>query len=73
MIQKNEPLDVKNLCSRKLWEILACDDQQRLNPVEEQHIETELIERQHYLPELYLRRNETHSYCIAMRGNPSHR
>ena len=43
-------LDVKNLCSRKLWEMLKLAEWQNLK--QKQAIEGELNSRQHYLDEL---------------------
>jgi hypothetical protein len=45
-------LDVKNLCSRKLWEILLIDKQQPLSGSQRTLVEQELITRQHYIREL---------------------
>lgn len=44
--------DVHNLCSRKLFELLATRNELSLNSQQLQSIERELIARQHYLHEL---------------------
>ncbi len=51
-------IDINNLCSRKLWEILTIN--QRLNRLEQQIIEQELVTRQHYIPELSTWRQQAH-------------
>ena len=43
-------IDIDNLCSRKLWEILTVE--QQLDRLEQQTIEQELLARRHYIPEL---------------------
>lgn len=45
-------IDVKNLCSRKLWEILIVEQNQSLSCNQRSQIEQELIIRRHYLQEL---------------------
>ncbi len=42
-------IDVKNLCSRKLWELL---NEQQCGITARNACERELLERRHYLPEL---------------------
>lgn len=50
---QQEPLiDVKNLCSRKLWEILKIGHQQKSSRFQQARIEKELLTRQHYLQEI---------------------
>lgn len=44
--------DVQNLCSRKLFELLAEDTALKLSTQQLQSIENELRTRQHYLQEL---------------------
>lgn len=44
-----QTLDVKNLCSRKLWELAASCE---VNPAEFDEIASELQLRRHYLNEL---------------------
>ncbi len=53
-------IDVKNLCSRKLWELLATEYPTPLNKQETTHIEQELIARQHYMKELNKWRQQSH-------------
>ena len=55
-----ESIDVKNLCSRKLWELLAIECPKQINKQAKTHIEQELLTRQHYLKELNSRRQQTH-------------
>lgn len=48
----NNSLDIKGLCSRKLWEMLTTDE---INEQDSQTIDSitnELLERKHYLTEL---------------------
>ena len=46
-------IDIKNLCSRKLWELLSIEDSQHpLSPFEKTNIELELLQRGHYREEL---------------------
>ncbi|MEH6558558.1 MAG: hypothetical protein V7459_09410 [Oceanicoccus sp.] len=45
-------LDVKNLCSRKLWEILALSEHQADNYPQRLQITQELVTRKHYLREI---------------------
>jgi hypothetical protein len=60
MIQNVTPfIDVKNLCSRKLWEILVFNNNEPLSAQQKHNIETELEQRQHYLTELTHRRRNT--------------
>lgn len=48
--------DVKNLCSRKLWELLL--EQHRSSCQQVQLLEQELLQRRHYVNELLaLKRN----------------
>jgi hypothetical protein len=49
MKQQAQNLDVKNLCSRKLWELAASDD---IDSQELRAIAGELQLRRHYLNEL---------------------
>ncbi len=51
-------IDINNLCSRKLWEILTIS--QRLDQLEQQSIEQELLTRRHYIPELSDWRQQAH-------------
>lgn len=51
-MQQEPRIDVKNLCSRKLWEILLAKQNQQLSYQQRTHVEQELITRQHYLQEL---------------------
>ena len=48
----NQAIDVKNLCSRKLFEMLSIEDELRLNLQQLKSVEAELLQRQHYLLEL---------------------
>ena len=50
--QADDPLDVKNLCSRKLMELLTTHYPKPLNPVQKQSVLQELLMRRHYLAEL---------------------
>ena len=52
--------DINNLCSRKLWEILTIN--QRLDRLEQESIEQELLTRRHYIPELVNWRQQTGKY-----------
>lgn len=45
-------LDVKNLCSRKLWEILQSEQSQPLDLEQKNTVIKELIMRRHYIKEL---------------------
>lgn len=56
--------DLKNLCSRKLWELLRTD---KLNRMEQQSIINELELRGHYQYELALSRN---SFAYLPRKQP---
>ena len=58
-IDNPNSIDVKNLCSRKLWEILTCIDATALSAQQKNSIEAELRERRHYLPELQFRQQNT--------------
>ena len=60
MIQQNLLVNVKNLCSRKLWEILISNGEEILSDRQKHRIENELVERRHYLTELQLRRTQVH-------------
>lgn len=44
--------DVRNLCSRKLFELLAAESSLALSQQQLKSIEQELVARQHYLDEL---------------------
>lgn len=58
-----EPLiDVKNLCSRKLWEILKVQDPSEISMIEQLRIQQELISRQHYVQELSTLPQRSHSH-----------
>lgn len=48
----NPSLDVKNLCSRKLFELLSIEEELGLSRQQLQSVEAELLQRQHYLQEL---------------------
>lgn len=52
-------IDVKNLCSRKLWELLAIECPKQLDKQAKTHIEQELVARQHYVKELHHWRQQT--------------
>ena len=52
MINKQTPFDVKNLSSRKLWELLSTDDCVDLNYQQQQLATHELLLRRHYLEQL---------------------
>ena len=41
-------IDVKNLCSRKLFELLSVEEEGALSQQQQQSVEQELILRQHY-------------------------
>lgn len=45
-------LDVKSLCSRKLWEMLALEGQHADNYQQQIQITQELVTRRHYLREI---------------------
>ncbi|ARN73246.1 hypothetical protein [Oceanicoccus sagamiensis] len=51
-------IDINNLCSRKLLEILTIN--QRLDRLEQESIERELLTRRHYIPELADWRQQAH-------------
>lgn len=53
-------IDLDNLCSRKLWEILTIN--QRLDRLEQESIEQELLTRRHYIPELKNWRQQSSKY-----------
>jgi hypothetical protein len=59
-MQTDRNIDVTNLCSRKLWEILTVDQLQTLSYQQKHQIEQELITRQHYLQELAKLRQQLH-------------
>jgi hypothetical protein len=59
-MQTDRNIDVTNLCSRKLWEILTIEQQQNLSYQQKHQIEQELIARQHYLQELAKLRQQLH-------------
>lgn len=48
----NSRLDVKNLCSRKLFELLTIEDYQYLSRQQQRTVQQELEARRHYLEEL---------------------
>lgn len=48
----SQAIDVKNLCSRKLFEMLAIEDELGLSRQQLRKVEAELVQRQHYLNEL---------------------
>jgi hypothetical protein len=52
LLEQTPDINVKNLCSRKLWELLAKDPSKKLNQQEKNHIHQELLSRQHYLKEI---------------------
>lgn len=52
-------LDVSNLSSRKLWELLTMDVEQLLSPQQKYYVEQELRVRKHYLCELQTRQTNT--------------
>ena len=60
MTTQSSTIDVKNLCSRKLWELLAIECPQQLNTQVKTHIEQELLTRRHYLKELKKWRRQAH-------------
>lgn len=45
-------IDIKNLCSRKLWELLVENQQSAQKSIDNQILEQELLSRRHYLNEL---------------------
>lgn len=45
-------IDVKNLCSRKLFEMLSIEEELGLTRQQMKSVEAELVARQHYLTEL---------------------
>ncbi len=49
---KHQTLDVKNLCSRKLFELLAAGEDPNLTRQQQHTVEQELLERHHYVREL---------------------
>lgn len=51
MNQKYKPIDVSNLSSRKLWQLLNLETDQ-LPSTQQQYVEQELRLRRHYLNEL---------------------
>jgi hypothetical protein len=51
-------IDINNLCSSKLLEILIINH--RLDQLEKQSIEQELLTRRHYIPELTNWRQQAH-------------
>lgn len=46
-------IDVNNLSSRKLWELLSHQDQQSLSRDQKQALASTLIKRKHYLSNVY--------------------
>ena len=49
-----QPDDINNLCSRKLWELLSnFEDGTSLSKPEKQRLANTLINRRHYLSEVY--------------------
>ena len=52
MINKQAQFDVKNLSSRKLWELLSTDDCLGLSYQQQQLATQELLLRRHYLQQL---------------------
>ncbi len=51
-MNRKNPFDVKNLSSRKLWELLSTDDCLGLNYQQQQLATHELLLRRHYLEQL---------------------
>ncbi|MFA7554807.1 MAG: hypothetical protein WCY88_11200 [Spongiibacteraceae bacterium] len=60
MRNEHSTIDVKNLCSRKLWDILNLKQPQMLDSQQKRTIEQELIIRQHYLKELASLNQQVH-------------
>ena len=52
MMNKQKTFDVKNLSSRKLWELLSTDDCLALNYPQQQLAIQELLLRKHYLEQM---------------------
>jgi hypothetical protein len=50
MNRKNTELNVKNLCSRKLWELIR--DEGNNSSLQKNNCEQELLVRNHYISEL---------------------
>ena len=48
----NNSIEIKGLCSRKLWELLTAEDVSEKNTQTMDSITNELLERKHYLLEL---------------------
>lgn len=63
-VNNNVLLDVKNLSSRKLFELLSSDHYNILNRQQQQSVEQELLEREHYLPEMK-RLRATHPLLVV--------
>lgn len=51
-IFNNPNLDIKELCSRKLFELLMIKENSALSQQQQKCVESELVSRQHYLREL---------------------
>ena len=45
-------MNVNNLCSSKLWELLSRTSRSDISPLDRLRVERELIKRRHYLEEL---------------------
>jgi hypothetical protein len=65
MMNKQTLFDVKNLSSRKLWELLSTDECMGLNYQQQQLANQELLLRQHYLEQL-----ETLAQLNALKQHP---
>ncbi len=55
-----ENIDVKNLCSRKLWELININSPSRVKSYQFKLIENELVARRHYLQELETLKSESY-------------
>jgi hypothetical protein len=72
MINKQTLFDVKNLSSRKLWELLSTDDCLDLSYQQKQRATHELLLRRHYLeqletlPQLNTLKLQPHTPCNSL-------
>ncbi len=58
LMKNSSKIDIDNLCSRKIWELLANNNITTISHNEKKVLEQTLISRNHYLNELYQRRRK---------------
>jgi hypothetical protein len=74
MMNKQTLFDVKNLSSRKLWELLSTDECTGLSYQQQQLATRELLVRQHYLaqletlPQLNALKQQPHYFLLQQSG-----